>query len=99
MLRNEPEPGHGKAVVRGGCGCLVLMFAFLFLGVVTGGYARADFLGIVGVFVIGAVLGVGGNELFKRGYRRGYQAAEDDDAQRLDSRMRRAEAQNPDEEE
>lgn len=94
MRRNEPEPGHGKAVVRGGCGCLVLTFAALFIAVIVGGTAHADFLGVVAVFVIGAVLGLIVNEIYKRGYRRGYANAEEDELKTTDRRLRRAERED-----
>lgn len=99
MRRNEPEPGHGKAVVRGGCGCLLLALGGVMLALATGARAYGNPLGAgIVIFGVGAVLGLIGNELFKRGYRRGYANAEEDELKTTDRRLRRAEGESIDDE-
>lgn len=94
MRRNEAKGGHFKAVVLGALGFLALVFGSGLIARATGASVRADPRGLIVIVIIGAALGIIGNELFKRGYRRGYANAEEDELKTTDRRLRRAEGED-----
>lgn len=71
----QPPPGpHGSgcgAFTKGGCGCLVAVFACGLLVALIGGRFHIDLGGILVVFGIGGVVGLIVTAVYKKGYREG----------------------------
>jgi hypothetical protein len=64
-------PGHPKAFVMGGAGCLVGFFVLGLFALAVGGTFYFDGGGLVMLFVIGGLLGIFANWFYRRGRKAG----------------------------
>lgn len=60
---------YGGAFFKGGAGCFGLFVVLAVIALAVGGSVRADGLGIVLLIVIGGVIGMGVNWIYRKGRR------------------------------
>ena len=57
----------GSSFLKGGAGCLGLFVVLALLSVLFGGSAHADFGGVLILFLIGGIVGLGVNWIYQKG--------------------------------
>jgi hypothetical protein len=68
---SRDSAGHLAAFLKGGCGCCVAFVLLALVAVALGGHAHLDCGGAVLLFVIGGVLGLIVNGIYRTGFAAG----------------------------